>query len=72
MGMAWSYVGLLAAGLTEVIIRTQPFGSREGTIWATVLATSLVSVVGAIVIRRNRPKAHPEVGSVVLHLEREP
>lgn len=55
MWICWSYVGLLAAALTEFIIRTQPLPGRGATILATVLATSAVCGVGAWLIRRHRP-----------------
>ena len=56
MWVGWSYVGLLAAALTELIIRTQPLGNG-GTIIATVVASTGVAVVGALLIQRYRPKA---------------
>lgn len=57
MWVSWSYVGLLAAALTEFIIRTQPLGSRGASIVATVLASTLVGILGAVMIQRFRP--HP-------------
>ena len=56
MWVSWSYVGLLAAALTEFIIRTQPLGSRGASILATVFASTVVGVVGAVMIQRFRPK----------------
>ena len=55
MWICWSYVGLLAAALTEFIIRTQPLPGRGATIIATILASSFVCTVGAVLIRRPRP-----------------
>jgi uncharacterized membrane protein len=55
MWIGWSYVGLLAAAATEFIIRTQPIETRGGTILATVLATTFVCGVGAVLIQRYRP-----------------
>ena len=60
MWICWSYVGLLAAALTEFIIRTQPLPGRGATILATILATSLVCGVGAWLITRYRPRPAPE------------
>ena len=60
MWICWSYVGLLAAALTEFIIRTQPLPGRGATMIATMLATSFVCGVGAWLIQRNRPKPVPE------------
>ena len=60
MWICWSYVGLLAAALTEFIIRTQPLPGRGATIIATILATTFVCGVGAWLITRHRPKPAPE------------
>ena len=60
MWICWSYVGLLAAALTEFIIRTQPLPGRGATIIATILATTFVCGVGAWLITRYRPKPVPE------------
>ena len=57
MWICWSYVGLLAAALTEFIIRTQPLPGRGATILATILATSFVCGMGAWLITRHRPQA---------------
>ena len=59
MWICWSYVGLLAAALTEFIIRTQPLPGRGATILATMLATSAVCGVGAWLIARHRPAPAP-------------
>ena len=55
MFICWSYVGLLAAALTELVIRTQPLGQGGPTIIATVVASMLVVCVGAVLIQRNKP-----------------
>jgi hypothetical protein len=60
MWICWSYVGLLAAALTEFIIRTQPLPGRGATILATMLASTFVCGVGAWLIHRNRPPLVPE------------
>ena len=53
--MCWSYVGLLAAALTELIIRTQPLDSKGATIIVTMVASTSVAVMGAVLIQQNRP-----------------
>ena len=55
MFICWSYVGLLAAALTEFVIRTQPLGQGGPTIIATIVASMLVVCVGAVLIQRNKP-----------------
>jgi uncharacterized membrane protein len=55
MWVSWSYVGLLAAALTEFLIRTRPFGVGAAPIAATVGASLVVGVVGAVLIQRFRP-----------------
>src|SRR4051812_27416005 len=53
--ISWSYVGLLAAAATELIVRTVAF-SNPVQIWsATAAATIGVTVVGFILIKRNQP-----------------
>lgn len=64
MWVSWSYVGLLAAALTEFIIRTQPLGSDGAAILATVFASTVVGVVGAVLIQRFRPNPVPTIAGV--------
>ena len=53
--MAASYIGLAAAASTEVSVRVLPLGSR-GAVWLVAgLAIAIVSAVGSLLIRRNRP-----------------
>jgi uncharacterized membrane protein len=53
--MSWSYVGLLAAAATELVVRTSHLATREQA-WAVTAATSvLVTVLGYILINRYRP-----------------
>ena len=53
--ISWSYVGLLAAAATELVVRSLPF-SNQTQIWsATAMATITVTVVGFVLIKRNRP-----------------
>ena len=52
--IAWSYVGLLSAGATQVAIRLSPLTS-PGQVWAmTLAATVTVTVIDYMVIERNR------------------
>jgi hypothetical protein len=55
MWIGWSCIGLLAAALTELFIRTPPLPERGATIVATILVSSLVCTVGVVLIRRHRP-----------------
>ena len=53
--IAWSYVGLLSAGATQLAIRLFP-PTNWGQGWAvTFAATVTVSVIGYMIIERNRP-----------------
>ena len=53
--MSWSYVGLLAAAATELVVRTSHLATREQA-WAVTAATSaLVTVLGYVLINRYRP-----------------
>src|SRR5436309_10020906 len=53
--ISWSYVGLLAAAATELVVRTVPFADKIQTWSATAAATTTVTVVGFVLIKRNRP-----------------
>ena len=60
MWITWSYIGLLAAAVTEFVIRTQPFGLGGAAVAATIVSSLLVTAIGAVLIQRNRPKPVPE------------
>jgi uncharacterized membrane protein len=60
MFISWSYVGLVAAALTELVIRTQPVGAGGPTIVATIVASMLVAGIGAVLIERHKPR--PAIG----------
>jgi uncharacterized membrane protein len=52
-----SYVGLLAAATTELVVRVIPF-STQGPAWiATAVATSIVTAIGSVLIGRHHPIA---------------
>ncbi len=55
MWICWSYVGLWAAALTELLVRTQPLPSRGASLLVTMAATTFVCVLGAWLIGRHRP-----------------
>jgi uncharacterized membrane protein len=58
--MSGSYIGLASAASTELAVRVLPLGSR-GAVWVVAgLAVLAVSVVGSILIRRNRPAESPQ------------
>jgi uncharacterized membrane protein len=48
--MTWSYVGLCAAGISEVATRVPGFGFW----WAVLIGTFAVIGIGAVLIRRNK------------------
>jgi uncharacterized membrane protein len=53
--IAWSYVGLLSAGATQLVIGLSPPQS-PGQAWAMTLAVTVtVGLIGYMVIERNRP-----------------
>jgi uncharacterized membrane protein len=53
--MSWTYVGLLAAAATELVVRTGHLATR-GQAWAVTAATSVaVTVLGYVLIHRYRP-----------------
>ncbi len=59
--IAWSYVGLLSAGATQLVIRLIP-PTNSGQAWATTFAATVtVSVIGYMIIEQNRPI--PEQGA---------
>jgi uncharacterized membrane protein len=59
-GMSWSYVGLLAAAATELVVRTAHLATREQA-WAVTATTSvLVTAIGYVLINRYRPPSHSQ------------
>jgi uncharacterized membrane protein len=55
--MSWSYVGLLAAAATELVVRTSHLGTRGQAWMVTTVITAIVTVIGYILIDRHRPVA---------------
>jgi uncharacterized membrane protein len=53
--ISWSYVGLLSAGATQLVLRLGPI-TTAGQAWAMTFAVTVtVSAIGYIVIERKRP-----------------
>jgi uncharacterized membrane protein len=66
--MSWSYVGLLAAAATELVVRTSHLATREQA-WAVTAATSVVvTVIGYVLINRYRPvsESQPALSDVTI------
>ena len=57
--MSWSYVGLLAAASTELVVRGIHLGSKAQAWAATAGVTAIVTVIGAVLIARNWPVSAP-------------
>lgn len=55
---SWSYVGLMSAGLTELIVRTITLGSRAQGWTVSAIMTVLVTAIGYILIERQRPPSN--------------
>jgi uncharacterized membrane protein len=53
--ISWSYVGLMSAGLTELVERTVALGSRAQGWTVSAIMTVLVTAIGYILIERQRP-----------------
>jgi uncharacterized membrane protein len=53
--MSWSYVGLLAAAVTELVVRTGPLATRERAWMATAATSVVVTTIGYVLINRYRP-----------------
>lgn len=56
MWICWSYIGLWAAGLTELIVRNVHWSSRGQVIAATIATTATVTCVGFLLMQRLRSK----------------
>jgi uncharacterized membrane protein len=60
--ISWSYVGLLAAASTELVVRNSHLATK-GQAWiATALVSGLVTATGAGLIRRYWPASGPGLG----------
>jgi uncharacterized membrane protein len=64
--IAWSYVGLIAAASTEIIVRLSHPATR-GMAWSlTAFVTALVTTIGYVLIQRYRPPpdSRPTVAAI--------
>lgn len=59
--IAWSYVGLMSAAATQIVLRLNLSTTPEQTWAVTFAATVTVSAIGYVLIERNRPD--PDQGS---------
>jgi uncharacterized membrane protein len=53
--MSWSYVGLLAAAATELVVRTSHLATKEQAWTATAATSVVVTAIGYVLINRYRP-----------------
>jgi uncharacterized membrane protein len=53
--MSWSYVGLLAAAATELVVRTSHLATKEQAWTATAATSVVVTAIGYVLIKRYRP-----------------
>ena len=69
MFIAWSYVGLIAAALTEAIVRLSHPATR-GMAWSvTAVVTVLVTAIGYALIQRYRPPPDSRAGDRVATIQ---
>ncbi len=67
--IAWSYVGLIAAALTEVIVRLSHPATR-GMAWSlTAVVTVLVTAIGYVLIQHYRPPPDSRAGGRVATIQ---
>ena len=67
--MAWSYVGLIGAAATEIVVRSGFLATRGQIRTATFITTALVTAVGYVLIQRYRPlsESPPPSGHPLQH-----
>src|SRR5262249_49812896 len=67
--IAWSYVGLIAAAATEIIVRlSQP--ATRGMAWSrTAVVTALVTAIGYARVQRSRPPTESRTASDVAAIQ---
>lgn len=61
--MSWSYIGLLAAAATELVVRTSHLATTERAWAVTAAASVVVTVIGYVLINRYRPGSAPQPAS---------
>jgi uncharacterized membrane protein len=66
--ISWSYVGLIAAAVTELVVRTSHLATREQAWTATAVTSALVTVIGYVLINRYRPvsESQPALGDATI------
>ena len=57
--MAGAYIGLIAAGLTELVVRLGPFATKTQLWTASAAVGAIVTIVGCGLIARYRPRRMP-------------
>lgn len=60
--MSWSYVGLLAAAATELVVRTHHPATKEQAWMVTAATSMLMTVIGYVLINRYRPVSPSQPG----------
>lgn len=67
--MSWSYVGLLAAAATELVVRTVPLATRQQAWMVTAAVSVVVTAIGFVLINRYRPVSRSQPASSVATLQ---
>jgi uncharacterized membrane protein len=67
--IAWSYVGLLAAAATELVVRTVHLGTRGQAWTVTAFVSIVVTAIGYVLIERYQPASgsQPIPGDATQH-----
>ena len=67
--ISWSYVSLLAAAATELVVRTVHLTTREQAWSAAAIVSIAVTAIGYVLIERYRPvsESQPIVGAATQH-----
>jgi hypothetical protein len=58
--MSWSYVGLLAAAATELVVRSNHLATRQQAWTVTAVTSIAVTAIGYVLINRYRPVSGPQ------------
>jgi len=58
--MSWSYVGLLAAATTELVVRTTHLATRQQAWTATAATSVVVTAIGYLLVNRYRPASRSQ------------
>jgi uncharacterized membrane protein len=60
--MSWSYVGLLAAAATELVVRSSHLATRQQAWTVTAVTSVVVTAIGYVLINRYRPVSGSQPG----------